>query len=197
MSMLGISFLNEIVRKKEIINPAKILYELRSAIIDALGQTADKDSQKDGMDMSLASINLETGQCLWAGAGNPIWIVRNDLIDKALPEPTEVIEVIKGDNMPVAINTKMEDYTEHELQLNKGDIIYLFSDGIIDQFGGPDGRKFMTKQLKRIVTQNVELPLDQQENKIVESLETWMSPVEGKHQDQIDDITIIGFKYET
>jgi serine phosphatase RsbU (regulator of sigma subunit)/Tfp pilus assembly protein PilF len=192
MSMLGVSFLNEIVRKKEIVSPAQILEDLRKAVIDALGQTSDKESQKDGMDMSLAAINLETRECKWAGAGNSLWLVRNDSVGKQPDNPIDMVEVIKGDNMPVAINTKMYDFSEHSIQLVKGDRIYLLSDGIIDQFGGPTGRKFMSKQLKQIIASMATKPLAEQKMAIEEALDNWMNASYEMKFDQVDDITVLG-----
>ena len=195
MSMLGISFLNEIVRKKEIINPAQILEELRQTVIDALGQATEKESQKDGMDMSLISIDTKTGKCLFAGASNPFWIVRNESLGKSFKEPIQMVEVIKGDNMPVGINTKMYDFSQHEIQLSEGDRIYLLSDGLIDQFGGMGGRKFMSKQLKEIIVQTATSSLDEQKASIEYALDLWMNTPDAKVYDQVDDITVMGITY--
>jgi serine phosphatase RsbU (regulator of sigma subunit)/Tfp pilus assembly protein PilF len=194
MSMLGMSYLNEIVRKKEITTPAQVLYELRNSVIEALGQTISHESQKDGMDMSLIAIDTSTGKGIWAGAGNPLWIIRNENIGKSYENPIDMVEVIKPDNMPIAISQKSSNFTDHEIILHENDRIYLFSDGIIDQFGGTEGRKFMSKQLKRIIAETANLPLNQQKDIIEQELDNWQNPSDELRFEQVDDITVLCLK---
>jgi tetratricopeptide (TPR) repeat protein/serine phosphatase RsbU (regulator of sigma subunit) len=191
MSMLGMSFLNEIVRKKEIVSPSAILDEMRSSVIEALRQSSDKNSQKDGMDMSLVAINTQTRQCLWAGARNPLWVVRGGSAAKAFESPMDMVEVLKPDNQSVSINPKMIDFTQHEVPVQPGDRLYLFSDGPIDQFGGPEGRKFMSKQLKEVIASSAHKPLGEQKSTIEHALDSWMNPIGAPSVKQIDDITLI------
>lgn len=194
MSMLGISFLNEIVRKKEVTTPAQVLNTLRESVIEALGQTTGWESQKDGMDISLIAIDVKSGNCQWAGAGNPIWIVRNESLGKEFSDPLDLVEVIKADNMTVAISNRMSSFTNHQFKLNPGDRIYMFSDGLIDQIGGSDERKFMSKRLKQIVATTAKLSLYEQKDAIENALNKWISPVEGASYEQIDDITFLGIQ---
>ncbi|MFH2095642.1 MAG: tetratricopeptide repeat protein, partial [Bacteroidota bacterium] len=156
MSMLGVSFLNEIVRKKEVVTAAKVLDELRISVIDALKQTtyntlADNSEQerdflsqsssvKDGMDISIAAINTEKGMCSWAGANNPLYMIRNG-----------ILEEIKPDKMPVSIHIRMDHFTDHTINISKGDRPYLFTDGLPDQFGGPKGGKFKYKTFRELL----------------------------------------------
>ncbi|OFX61469.1 MAG: hypothetical protein A2046_00125 [Bacteroidetes bacterium GWA2_30_7] len=227
MSMLGISFLNEIVRKKEITQASRILDQLRISIIDALRQTGESGTQKDGMDMSLVVIKnqdsnskfqdsgselskssklLESYKAQWAGANNPLWLVRSS---KEMPPFEKVaslgkgpsaknltgfqnlsgLEEIKPDKMPVAIYEKMNDFTNNDIQLFKGDYLYMMTDGYEDQFGGPKGKKFLSKNLKQLLIDNCQLPMEEQKNVLEKTLNEWIGSGE-----QIDDITVLGIK---
>ncbi|OFX59263.1 MAG: hypothetical protein A2046_15915 [Bacteroidetes bacterium GWA2_30_7] len=190
MSMLGISFLNEIVRKKEITKANDVLNELRKEIINALQQKGQSGEQKDGMDMSLVAIDTKLHVAQWAGANNPLYIVRNNDNKKMPPfEKVASLEELKPDKMPIAIYEKMDDFSNHELQLNSGDILYLMSDGYEDQFGGPKGKKFLSKNLKQLLTTNCKLPMQEQKHILEKTLNEWIG--EGE---QIDDITVLGIK---
>lgn len=194
MSMLGISFLNEVVRKKEIINPAQILTELRKSVIDALNQNSDIDSQKDGMEISILAVETTTRKSVWAGAGNPLWILRKNPNKNNSAYHFDLVEELKPDNMPIAFNHRMNDFSSKELQLFPGDQVYLISDGIVDQFGGPEGKKFQSKQLKSIIVQNASLPLLEQKKMIEQALDEWQCPAKNRCFEQVDDITILGVK---
>jgi len=220
MSMLGISFLNEIVRKNEIVIANEVLNELRKEIINALQQKGHSGEQKDGMDMSLIVINqppksserLERSELYhaqWAGANNPLWLVRTVTQSSGLlfePEVRDtdfpnlenleehmnqrfVLQEVKPDKMPIAIYEKMDSFTNHEIQLHSGDTLYLMSDGYQDQFGGPNGKKFLSKNLKQLILTNCQLPMEEQKLILEKTLDNWI----GKGE-QIDDITILGLK---
>jgi len=204
MSMLGISLLNEIVGKLSVITPSLILDELRQAIIQALKQTADNSSQKDGMDMSLVSINTKTLECQWAGANNPLYIFRpntnslpfeitDENKQKTVEHPNGIFLEVKQDRMPVAIHTYINPFSNHKFQLSKGDRLYMFSDGIVDQFGGPNQQKFMSKNLKNLIMETGNINIFEQGIQIREKFEEWVNP-SGKKIDQIDDVTFIGFE---
>ncbi len=193
MSMLGVSFLNEIVRKKEVNNPAMVLNQLRNNVVEALGQTIKGESQNDGMDMSLLVLDKENNKCLWAGARLPLWIIRHnkkEVTEEA--EETDIIEEIKPDKMTIAIGHKMHEFNYHEIAVEKGDRLYMFSDGIVDQFGGPDGKKFMTRQLKAIVKKTSSFEMDEQKKRIEAALNNWLHAPDGTEYPQIDDMTMIG-----
>lgn len=184
MSMLGISFLNEIIRKKEVTKASEVLDHLRISIIDALKQKGEAGEQKDGMDVSICCINTRTMEMHVAAANNPVWLIKNN--------ETELTE-IKPDKMPVAIHTNMPPFTNHTLQIQKGDTIYLASDGYQDQFGGQNGKKFLTKNLKSLIVQNSKLPMDTQKKLLNEAIENWRS-ASGIINEQTDDITIMGIR---
>ena len=203
MSMLGISFLNEIVRKQEVTQANRVLNELRKEVINALQQKGKTGEQKDGMDISMLVVNTETNECQWAGANNPLYIVSSTQSavgsrQSAVSIGTEdcglktedcgLIE-IKGDKMPIAIYERMDEFTNHEIQLQKSDTIYLMSDGYEDQFGGPHNKKFKSKQLKELLLSNCTQPMSEQKEILEKAINEWIGTGE-----QIDDITILGLK---
>jgi tetratricopeptide (TPR) repeat protein len=178
MSMLGISFLREIVVKEYMTNPGIILKRLRKEIIHVLKQKGTMGEQKDGMDMALVSIDKETLELEFAGANNPLYYIRNN----------EFFE-IKGDKMPIAIHPIMDPFKVNNLKLEKGDCIYLFTDGLADQFGGLNSRKFMYKQFKQILLQNSYKPMSEQKEIIESAFVNWRG-----NNEQIDDVTVLGIK---
>jgi len=141
MSMLGVSYLNKIVNEQHITRPDEILNLLRENVIRALKQKGVSGESKDGMDISLLTFEKNKKTLHYAGANNPLYIVRK------VNGEYEVIEK-KADRMPVAIHYGMSDFQNQEFELQKNDTLYMFSDGYIDQFGGPEGRKFMNELLK-------------------------------------------------
>ena len=194
MSMLGISFLNEIVRKKEVTQASQVLNHLRESVIDALKQKGTFNEQKDGMDMGLIAINTATLEMQFAGANNPLYLVSGysslttgETNDQCLM--TNDLLEIKGDKMPVAIYAKMDNFTNHKIQLKKDDIIYLLSDGYKDQFGGPNNKKFLSKNLKQLLLGNCEKSMNEQKDILEKTLVEWI----GKGE-QVDDITLLGIK---
>ncbi len=198
MSMLGVSFLNEIVHKEHITTASEVLNHLRDSVIAALKQRGDSSEQKDGMDMGLCVIDSKTLQMQFAGGYNPCWVIPNlehtgsriiepKSDDEASPE-NPVIQ-LKPDKMPIAIHKHMESYTNHLLQLYPGDRVYLMSDGFQDQFGGNSGKKFMVKNLRELVAANANLPMAEQQNILEATLDQWMGCTE-----QVDDITLMGIK---
>ena len=193
MSMLGVSFLNEIVRKKEVTKASEVLDHLRKSVIEALQQKGQSGEQKDGMDMSIAAINTETKQCFWAGANNPLWLIRNTNIEKQYEDIAEKVEEIKPDKMPVAIHVKMCDFTNHEIQLETGDRLYLFSDGLPDQFGGEKGKKFLYKHFKKLLAETTSFSMKEQGELIEKEFENWLD-WQGNKYEQIDDVTVLGIK---
>jgi len=182
MSMLGMSLLNEIVVKENNTQTNIILDLLRTGIIKALGQTGQAGEQHDGMDISLLSINTETLQMHWSGAHNPCLIISNG----------ELVE-LKGNRMPVSFSEKMGEFTLHEIQLKKNDIIYLTTDGYHDQFGGPNDRKFMLKRFKELLLSISDRPMVEQIDLLVYKFEEWKNNHEVAYV-QFDDVTVLGLK---
>lgn len=179
MSMLGISFLNEIVSKDIRLDANLILDELRNFVINSLHQTGKDDEAKDGMDIALCIYDKKDNKMQYAGANNPIYFIRDGKL-----------EIIKPNKMPIGIHTmNNQPFQNNMIEVKKNDIFYLFSDGYIDQFGGPDNKKFSSKQFKNLLIDVHNLSLDEQKTKIESSLVSWMKDVE-----QIDDICVLGVK---
>ncbi|MCK5775430.1 MAG: SpoIIE family protein phosphatase [Bacteroidales bacterium] len=195
MSMLGISFLKEIVEREKNSDPAFIMNHLRAAVISALQQDQAHAESKDGMDMSLVSIHLDTLQLQFAGANNPIYIIpkqaRDDhgLKQTRIKTNDERLFEIKGDKMPIAIYDRMKDFETVNIQLKKGDRVYLFSDGYIDQFGGEKGKKFKSPAFKRMLLEHQTIPLNKSKVILEKTFEDWRGD-----EDQIDDVTLIGIE---
>jgi len=208
MSMLGMSFLKEIVVKEFITHPGVILRKLRKEIINALQQTGQTGEQKDGMDMSLIAYNHKTKILQFAGANNPIYIISqnelNILSDKSkmlikteeIPTLNKKLYEIKPDKMPIAIYVKMDKFATHEIQLSDGDLIYMFSDGYADQFGGENGKKIMYKTFKRLLLNNSDKKLEVQKNELNTTIENWKAYKDENNESfpQVDDICVMGLK---
>ncbi len=190
MSMLGTSLLREIVDKEKVTITGDILDKLRVGIIHALKQNGAVGEQKDGMDLAIISINHATNTVQFSGANNPLYLLTNrDLSATSAVKVFENFYEIKADKMPVAIYEKMNPFTTHEIQLESGDVVYLFSDGFADQFGGPRGKKLNYKSFKRLLFENREKPLDVQKATLNNAFEDWKGRLE-----QLDDVVIVGVK---
>ena len=185
MSMLGISFLNEVVTQINYVNPANTLDQIREKIKEALKQTGKLREQKDGMDIVLISYEIEEMKLEFAGANNPLIFIRNN-----------ELKTISADKMPVAIHHKEKPFTNHVLDLQKGDVIYAFSDGFQDQFGGPHGRKFLTKNFKQLLLDIHQKTTEQQKEILDSALIEWKNHKDdlGNTYHQVDDILVLGIK---
>lgn len=182
MSIVGHNLLDRVVGEQNITQPAKILDELNKSLGDTLRQTDLEDNTvRDGMDIALCSFNRKTGLLHYAGAYNPLWLIRNN----------ELIE-IKANKFPIG-NSKSGEinrFTNHEIQLQKGDTLYIFSDGYSDQFGGPAGKKFKSSSLKTLLLNSQHLSMDEQKLMLDITNVKWR---EG--HEQVDDILVIGTRY--
>ncbi len=209
MSMLGVSFLNEIVVERKILQSNLILNNMRENVIQSLQQTGAEGEQKDGMDMALAVIDIKKNILQFSGANNPLYIIRhrdlppvtinnNDSDVKQMDEGGDyILYEIKADKMPIAIYLKMDDFTLNEINYQKGDTLYMFSDGFADQFGGPKGKKFKYKPFKRILMAMQENTLVEQKEAINKAIEDWkayINPETNEPYEQIDDIVVIGIR---
>lgn len=208
MSMLSISLLNEICISHNFINTKKeeitsqILNNLRTSIIKSLHQTGDDDEAKDGLDISLVCIDNNENQLIFSGANNPIYIVTNYELQVINENNSELIAdnkrliELKPDKMPIGIHIKENPlpFKSSVYKFNNGDIVYLFSDGIIDQFGGKNGKRLKISGIKKILSFIAEKELIEQEKFINNELYNWLNPSEEVSFEQIDDITIMAFK---
>ncbi|MFL5764762.1 MAG: SpoIIE family protein phosphatase [Bacteroidia bacterium] len=180
MSMLGTSLLNEIINEKNIYEPADILDMLKLKIIMALRQSENASENKDGMDIALVQINLNTEELTFAGAYNSMYLLR----DRRMKE-------FKGDKFPIGFtDISGQQFTQQKVKLLPGDAIYMFTDGYPDQFGGPNGKKFKYRRLEQVLQQNGSEPMEQQRELLVAEFESWKGELE-----QVDDICVAGIRF--
>lgn len=194
MSMLGVSFLNDIINKEYITHPGVILRRLRKEVINALQQKGVMGEQRDGMDIALCSIDYKTLELQFSGAHNPLYIIRkntNTPINDAvvLAGETHTLYEIKGDRMPISLYEKMDRFATVDIQLEKDDYLYIFSDGYADQFGGERGKRFKYKPFKEIILQNFSKSMDEQQKILSQNFAEWKQGYE-----QIDDVLVLGFQ---
>jgi len=179
MSMLGMALLNEIVSKGEFQNAAQILDQLRNLVVKSLHQSGKSEETKDGMDISLCMIDKDSGNIQFAGAFNSLFLIRNKELQEA-----------NADRMPVGFHDKLDvPFTNTQLDIQKGDNIYIFSDGYIDQFGGENGKKFMAKKFKQLLVSIQDQSMERQRETLDNTITDWRGEL-----DQVDDIMVIGLK---
>mgnify|MGYP006266133083 CR=1 FL=1 len=180
MTMIGNTLLNRIILELGVTMPNEILEMLHKGVRNALRQ--DQTDSKDGMDISFMVINRDTQTLYWSGANNPLIRIREG-----------DFEEFKADKQAIGGSQDEDErkFTLHELAIEKGDKFYVYSDGYQDQFGGPRGRKFMTKKFKKLLAQISDDPVDSQKETLDKTMQEWM----GEKYEQIDDIIVIGVKF--
>ncbi len=180
MSLVGHNLLKDIITNTNAIEPADIMNKLREGVINTLHASNRDQAAKDGMDMTLCRINFDTLELQYAAAFNPLYIIRNN-------------ELVQHDADKFPIGLFIGDYksfNNHTIQLQKGDTLFLFSDGYADQFGGVKGKKFMVGNFRRLLQ---ELNANQSFAKLKPELETTLTSWQGEHE-QVDDILVIGVR---
>lgn len=199
MSMLGNSFLNEIVNEYHVYNPAEILDLLRLKVIKTLRQR--ETNTKDGMDIAICVINTELREINYAGAFNPVYVSsqvkENEPLAFEIYEhelvPNKYLKILPADRFPVGIveGQNNDMFTNKKYHYHTGDCLYLFSDGLADQFGGVNGKKYKTKQLKDLLLKVSRYDMAYQYLSISDDFENW----KGTHE-QVDDILMIGIRLD-
>lgn len=206
MSMLGMTFLDEIVIKSEITNTETIMESLREHVINSLEQSEDEsdyDAVKDGMDLAMISVDLKSDKIQYSGAYNPLYLVRKlTRSEKNKLKKGEVLDIPRGsmhneeyilfqfraDQMPIGVSEKTLPFTSTCFK-DEGYNMYMFSDGYVDQFGGPREKKFMSKNFKKLLLELQHLPISEQGPALEKALEDWMGLIS-----QIDDILVMGIR---
>lgn len=198
MSMMGNDYLNDIIVDSKVNKPDEILNLMRSGIIKALKQRGESGESKDGMDMALVNLDKTNLLLEYAGANNPIYIVREKnqpIIENALIFSSEndkkVLYEIKGNKFPVGIHmgTTLQPFFKHQIKLVKGDVFYIFSDGYADQFGGPAAKKLKYNQFKKYILESMFLTMEEQKIYLEQKLNEWQGDLE-----QVDDVLVIGVR---
>ncbi len=179
MSILGLSFLNEIVNSREHLQANRILNLLREMVMKALHQTGENTEASDGMDIALCIYDRNSRVLQYAGANNPLYIIRGDV----------AIEY-KPDRMPIGISGVEErPFSNHYIELFPGDWLYLFTDGYVDQFGGPRGKKYKYDPFKALLIAISHEPASRQRERLEKEFLHW----KGEYP-QVDDILVMGMK---
>jgi ligand-binding sensor domain-containing protein/serine phosphatase RsbU (regulator of sigma subunit) len=181
MSMIGHNLLNQIVSEKGNYDPGVILQLLHKGVQAALKQGQNQVDTNDGMDLSILAINTETREGLWAGAFRNLVIVN---------EKGE-LDKVEGNKYPIGgVHFDLDrSYQTHKLSFNKNDMLYMFSDGYADQFGGEKGKKFMVKKFHNNLLSLHHLPVDEQQKQLEQLFDGWKGNYE-----QVDDVLVIGIK---
>ena len=180
MSIVGFNQLNNAVTVQKARKASDILNELNKGVIQTLNESTSESSIKDGMDMTLCVLDFKNRKMDFAGANNPLIYIRNHELIK-----------IKGDRFPIGAykEGEVQLFANNEIKLLDGDMIYMFSDGYADQFGGPENKKFFTKRFEQLLSDIHNEPLDQQKEILKSTLYDWMG-----NNDQVDDILVIGIR---
>ncbi len=177
MSLINISILNELIIEREVARPDLILNEARTSIIKALNTGTNTES-KDGMDCVLCCFDFKNNTLEYASANNSFYIIREK----------ELI-VCKADKMHVGMGERKDPFTYNKIELQENDIVYTFTDGYADQFGGDKGKKFKSKQQEELLLSICHLSMEEQKNILSQKFDGWKGKLE-----QVDDVLVIGVK---
>ena len=185
VSIVGFNGLNRAVKEFRLTEPSKILDRLNSVVEETFRHHGkDSDDIKDGMDISLCSLeykNESSALLNWSGANNPLWLFKSGTM--------EFIE-FKANKQPIGAYLDRKPFTNHSIELSKGDTIYIFTDGYADQFGGEKGKKFKYTTMRDLFVSINNLPMKQQKEKLNDTIEAWMH----NSFEQIDDMCVIGVR---
>ena len=197
MSIVGYNLLDKIVGEYGTTEPHKILNELNKGVSDALRQEIDSNAIKDGMDISLCTFDKKSSVLEYSGAYNPLYIISDKKLEVLTGDEVEpnlkdenglMLYEIKANRFPIGSYSEAEnEFSKHAFKLNKGDTVYLFSDGYADQFGGIKGKKFRYKQFKQLLLSINNKNMEEQHKILNDSFVEWMGDLE-----QIDDVIVIG-----
>ena len=186
MTMLGLSFLDQIITVQNVQDPADVLNLMRNKIINALNQSGKVVENKDGMDITVCCLNKIKSELIYSSANNDLYIIRNN---KSMPDGKLFLE-FKANRQPCGYSHVNKPFTSHNIPLQEGDCIYTFTDGFADQFGGPKGKKFRYKQFEQMLQKNSHLDFQAQKKLLNTATDNWRGSLE-----QVDDILVVGVKF--
>jgi serine phosphatase RsbU (regulator of sigma subunit) len=183
MSLINNNFLNQVIKEQQVLEPSKVLTFVREKVILTLSSYQTDSHIKDGMDICLLSIDKKNFSVEFAGANRPLWLLRSGTIGQ--------VEEIDGDKFFIgySYNWQSKNFQNQKLYLSKGDRLYLFTDGVTDQFGGEDDKKFGKNRLKQLLVETACQPLKVQKIVIDEALQKWQGL-----KSQTDDVCIVGIQ---
>lgn len=199
MSLMGHSILKECLKAPEVNSPGEGLDYLNKELHSFLRQGQKEEHIMDGMDIAFCTIDMVTGEIMFSGANNPLWIVSkrqnikdgsgNDLNLKLETNGNFLYE-IKATKQPIGFNEQPKQFQNHKLKLEKDDMIYLFTDGLADQFGGPKGKKYKYKQLSEVILNSANKTMAEQKRDLENSFTSWKGNLE-----QVDDVSVLGIRF--
>jgi serine phosphatase RsbU (regulator of sigma subunit) len=177
MSIIGISLLDQIVSQQEFTDPATILKLLDEKVIAALNRGSGVENSTDGMDITIVQIHKITGEITLASANRPVFVYSNNELQQLKPDKLAIGE----------FSSTGKNFTTQKVKISKGDKLYLFSDGYVDQFGGARGKKLKLKEFRNHIHSIVKEPMENQEKQVSAFFEEWRGNLE-----QVDDVLVIG-----
>lgn len=199
MSVVGFEYIHQAVKEKGMTHPNEILSYLDWGVNNKLRQTVDPDTIRDGMDLGLCTIDFANKKLEYAGAYNGMYLVnRHEKIEGERANEREAVasedgahylHEVRPDKIPIGGDGIVDEFTNNEFDVEEGDLIYLFSDGYADQFGGPNGKKYKYKQLKKFLLSIKDKTMPEQLKLLTDEFRSWQGELE-----QIDDVCIVGVR---
>jgi serine phosphatase RsbU (regulator of sigma subunit) len=180
VSIVGNTLLNQTIKNKDVNSPADALNFLNRELPKNLKKQNNDDEIRDGMDMVVCAIDHTSGKLHFSGANNSIYIISNNKLS-----------IIHGEHQPISASESefKKEFTTTTFDIQKGDCVYLFTDGYVDQFGGEKGKKFKHRQLQDLLLANAHLTMSEQQQILNDAMEKWKG-----EQEQVDDILVIGIR---
>jgi serine phosphatase RsbU (regulator of sigma subunit) len=199
MSLMGHSILKECLKAPEVNSPGDGLDYLNKELHSFLRQGQKEEHIMDGMDIAFCTIDMVTGEVMFSGANNPLWIVskRKNIRDNSGNEihlnsesAGNYLYEIKATKQPIGFNENPKQFLNHKLKLEKDDTLYLFTDGFADQFGGPKGKKYKYKQFTEVILNCANKSMAEQKRDLENSFGKWKGNLE-----QVDDVSVLGIRF--